>query len=153
MCSTGPHQPSTNNSNILVDYITAPRGRCHAFWGLLAFFGQIFGPFESLSFSGQNLKNGLLGRWQRHLYYSRVPQGPRITKSGLTHLGDWSRSVPWFSAQDLGLGMTTIDTPSPIWNIRDCDTGSQSTHWLAIDTPLIWNIRVCNTVGSFVSKF
>ena len=34
-------------------------------------------------------------------------------------------------------GMTTIDTPSPIWT---------ATHRFTIDTPLIWNVRVCNTV-------
>ena len=25
-------------------------------------------------------------------------------------------------------GMTTIDTPSPIWNVRDCDTLARNRH-------------------------
>ena len=40
-------------------------------------------------------------------------------------------------------GTTTIDTPSPIGNVRDCDT---LTHWFTTDTHLIWHVRVCDTV-------
>ena len=38
------------------------------------------------------------------------------------------------------LGMTTIDTPPQF------GTSGTVTHWLPINTPLIWNIRVCDTV-------
>ena len=55
-------------------------------------------------------------------------------------VGTTARLLHTLMPDVVALGITTIDTPSLIWNIRDCNTLAYNQY-----TP-IWNVRVCDTV-------